>query len=62
MATRNLLLVDGLASDAHEAEAVQDGNLEATHLGEGGINMERAVGNSVSIHCLAAPQHQNTYL
>lgn len=40
---RSLLLVNSLASDAHEAEAVQDRNLESAHLGEGGINMERAV-------------------
>lgn len=39
----DLLLINSLASDAHKAEAVQDRNLEATHLCEGGIDMERAV-------------------
>lgn len=39
----NSLFVNGLASNAHEAEAVQNWGLEAAHLREGGINMERAV-------------------
>jgi hypothetical protein len=41
------LFVNGLASNAHEAEAVQNRRLEAAHLREGGIDMERAV-NCVS--------------
>lgn len=37
-----LLLKDGLAGDAHEAQPVEDGLLEAAHLGEAGVDMQGA--------------------
>jgi hypothetical protein len=41
-------LVDGLAGNAEEAEAMQDGDLEAAHLGEGGVDVE-GVGGVVDV-------------
>lgn len=35
-------LVHGLSGDAERAETVEDGGLETTHLGEAGIDVERA--------------------
>lgn len=37
------LVVDGLAGDTEGAEAVQDGSLEATHLGKRGVHVQRVV-------------------
>lgn len=36
------LVVDGLAGDTKRAETVENGLLEATHLGKGGVNVKRA--------------------
>lgn len=43
------LLVDRLAGNAERAETVQDGHLEASHLGELGVDVERVVVTAESV-------------
>jgi hypothetical protein len=40
-----VLLVDGFGGDTEEAQAVEDGDWETTHLGEGWIDVERTVSS-----------------
>lgn len=41
-ASQNLLVVDGLAGNTERAETVENGLLEATHLGKRGVNVQGA--------------------
>jgi hypothetical protein len=39
-----VLLIDSLSSDTEEAETMKNGDLEATHFGERGVDVEWAIG------------------